>query len=235
MKPKTRIYLLAAAVLATLVVSAIGYAAAHDPSLFPMGRDRAARGGFTESDGTVDGRYVTFTTDPATGTLRDLTLKGDNSTTLLLASLRMSLTDGASPAGSVQAERCKGGYLLEDGHGNRVMVRDAPGAGIQLASANGTTLTLALPQDAQVTPHEAVDAWSPAGATITYADGKKANLALSKGATLTVENNTLTVTVPAGGHAGFHVQGANQDYALHPGGPHHGPRGGPRGHHGRMR
>lgn len=236
MQRKTRLALMAGGALAILVVAGVGLAMAH-PNLAsgaPWPRGFARSSGFTDTDGSVAGTFVTFTADPAAGALRDLDLKDGNSTHPLVASVTIAPAAGAGFTGSTAAKRGPhgGGYALDDGAGDRLVVQDSPRAGFAAHSANGTTVTLVLPEGATITMHEAVDAWSPAGATVDYGNGQKANLVLGKDATLAQDGQTLTVTLAAGGHLvyGLVPDGA---YAMHPGMGHGPGLGmGPRGGHG---
>ena len=102
---------------------------------------------------------------------------------------------------------------------------DARGPGVKVRALNATTVTLTLPANATVEIHEAVEDWSPAGATVTYADGKKANLRLHNG-TLSVEGSVITLTLEAEGGAHYGLAGAKPDCGQHkmarPGGPRRG-------------
>lgn len=108
------------------------------------------------------------------------------------------------------------------------------GAGIEARSENGTTVTFVFPEGATLVTHDAVESWSPAGATVTYASGEVANLVLGKNATLAQDGQTLTVTLPAQG--GMHFGLLPPEGAPCPhggpmmGGPREGGFGGPRGH-----
>lgn len=241
MQRKTRWMILAGGSVALVAVAALGLAAAHGgagsatmPFAGPgFGFRGAPEGwghggwgaGFTEANGTVTGRAVTFTADPTTGTLTNVDLAAANGTHPLLASIQMTL-----PAGATGAEAVRGAYALRDGAGDALMVQDSPRGEIRATSVNGTTVTLTLPADASVIVHDAVADWSPAGATVTYANGEKANLVLGENATLTVSGQVVTVTLGPR---------ATLDYGLlpppgahgFPGGPHEGffGRGGPEG------
>jgi hypothetical protein len=167
----------------------------------------AAGGGFNASASAQLGRFVSFTADAAAGALSNLGVRNAtaNDTVPRLASAQMTL------AGAGTASTGRGTYAITDGSGDVLAVRDAPDAPVDARSANGTTVTLTLPSGATVVLHPAVADWSPAGATVTYADGRKADLVLSPNATVAQDGPTLTVTLGphgamrlalAGGHGG---------------------------------
>jgi hypothetical protein len=219
MQRNTRITLVTSAVAALLVLGALGVAMAHGGGRgggLTFG-DREPPG-FSESDGTLDGRFVTATVDVANATVMDLDLKDANSTHPLVVSLVLGTPDGATTTASQGWGACSGGghvgsqrgagpmrgYTLDDGAGDRLAVPDTPHARFVATSVNGTTLTLVLPAGAVVTAYEAVDDWSPAGATVDYGNGQKARLVLMN-ATLAVAGQTLTVAMAAGGVAMYGV------------------------------
>ncbi|GEM_PF-3906965 len=208
MQRKTRLPFLATGALALLVLAGVGLAVAHHGASAPLawaksydarGFPRGGWAGFTDANGTVTGRFVTFQADPAAGTITDLGSTAANASHPLVASLQLG---NGSATGSA-AMRRGGGYLLDDGAGDRLAVGDTPLAGFQAMSRNGTTLTITLPAGATVATHDAVADWSPAGATVTYANGEKANLVLGRGSTLAASGQTLTVTLAAGSGAAF--------------------------------
>ena len=101
----------------------------------------------------------------------------------------------------------------------------ARGPGVALRATNATAVTLVLPEDASIVVHDEVEAWSPAGATITYADGQKANLVL-KNATLEVDGATIVLELDADGAASFLLR-EGPPFGFGPGhgfGDHPGPR-----------
>lgn len=148
------------------------------------------------------------------------------------------LTYEGDPASGALANVARNGTVLfervEYAPADVKVVLGGPGVGIR--ALNATTVTLTLPAGATVVVHEAVADWSPAGATVTYADGGKANLVLRNG-TLAVDGSVLTLSLEAGGGAQY-----GPAFARHGGfgfgplgdhGPMHGGRGGhggPRGH-----
>lgn len=242
MQRKTRSILMAAAAVATLAVASVSVAVAHANGYAGVG-GRHGSAGFNETDGQLTGTFVTATVDVASATFTSIDLKDANSTHPLVESVTLATPDGATvTASSGGDKRCARGYVLDDGAGDRLGLEDSPRAGFLATSANGTTLTIVLPAGVAITPHDAVDAWSPAGATVDYGNGQKANLVL-KNATLSVDGQTLTVTLDAGGAAAYGIvpgEGWGFGFGHHGpgmpgpgfGGPHGGMHGtgGPRGH-----
>lgn len=222
MERTTRIGIAALALVATIAVATAGAAMAHAGGYLGMGRGAAT---VTETDGTIDGRFVTASVDPATGTFAALDLKDANATHPLLVSV--SLGEVASGAAK------RGGYQLDDGAGDTLAIVDAPRGGFAARSVNGTTLTIVMPEGASIATHDAVASWSPAGATVTYADGTIANLVVKNG-TLTVDGQTLVVTLDAGGAAVYGIlpERGPFGFGYGPFGGNHGPTLGYGGHRG---
>lgn len=150
-------------------------------------------------------------------TLRDVTLARGNESILLLESVRLV---GATDA----TDESKRGHVLRDDAGTVLHARPGRGAHLRAFSPEGATLVLVLPEGASLVQHAAVDAWSPAGATITYADGTQANLAL-RNATLAVDGPSLTVTLGPDGSAHFGLAGEH-GFAKPHGKAMHAMRGG---------
>lgn len=230
MQRNTRMILIALAAVGTLL-SGVGLAMAHGGALGRFGGTGSA---FTVTDGQLDGTYVDATFDAATATLTDVTLTNGNASTLLASRVSIAVPEGAN----MTATAGRGGYRLDDGQGNVAHVEDSPRAGLRVASASGTTVTIVLPEGATVARHEEVAGWSPAGATITYADGTKASLVL-RNATLAENASTLVITVDPAGTLAYAVT-PEGGFAL--GGACAGPMGagmgmeyGPRGGHGGRR
>lgn len=223
MQRKTRLALLAGGTLAVLAVAVLGLAVATSVGAPLWGKAHGGRGGwsgFTEANGTVTGRFVTFHADPAAGTITALSA---NASHPLVATIQLG---NGSATGSEALRR--GAYLLDDGAGDRLVVEDAPLAGFQATSRDGATLTITFPEGANITTHDAVPDWSPAGATIAYADGEKANLVLGRGSSLNLSGQTLTVTLGPGSHAGFSLVPEDGGFGHH--GLWHGGGGFPRWH-----
>src|SRR5882672_7061399 len=147
MKTQHRWSLLAGGAVAILAVAAVGLAAAHGNGYGTWwGGDGFARPGFNDTSGSVDGSFVTLSSDAATATLSSIDLKDANLTHPLVSSLRLSLPADASAT----TRSVRGGYLLDDGAGDRVLVADSPGADVTATSVNGTTLTIAIPDGAAI-------------------------------------------------------------------------------------
>lgn len=91
--------------------------------------------------------------------------------------------------------------------------------GAHVRALNATTVTLTLPADATVATHEAVENWSPAGATITYASGETINIRVKNGS-VAQDGGVITVSLDEGGAA---MIGPTGDGACE--GKGHGPRG----------
>lgn len=230
-----RTFLWAGAAIAVVASAAIGAAVAQGGSsngfapgmpFLGHGHDgaRGGHGGFDTSTDPRTGRFVNVSADAANGTFSSLDVRTPNGTLRLLERAQIAYAAGATGTGAARGP----GYVLEDGAGDALAIGDAPGARLDARSANGTTVTLALPAGATVALHDAVDHWSPAGATVTYADGSVANLVL-RNATVSQDGQTLTVALAAGG---------DLHYGLVPpeGQPCPGPMGHemgePRGEHG---
>lgn len=106
-------------------------------------------------------------------------------------------------------------------------VKLAPRGGVGLRALNATTVTLTLPADATIAVHDEVEDWSPAGATITYANGEKANLVVRNG-TITVDGDVLTVALEADGGLDYRPAGKpgmGHGAGFGPMGAKHGGRG----------
>jgi hypothetical protein len=183
--------LVAGGAAAVLALVGVGYAAAHGGG---FGHGPGAR--LAESNGTVTGRFLDLSVDLATGTLSNVDATAANGTRPYVVALQLA---GRGDNGSVT----RGAYVLRDDARDEVAVADAPGLDVAMSSPNGTTVTMTLPADAIVVTHDAVARWSPAGATVTYANGEVANLVLSPQATVTQTGQTLTLTLPAHGHASY--------------------------------
>lgn len=100
----------------------------------------------------------------------------------------------------------------------------ARGPGVGLRALNATTVTLTLPADATVVVHEEVPDWSPAGATITYANGEKLNVRVHNG-TLALDGSVLTLALDENG--GAQLAGAGPKGDCGKGGPGGRGHGGP--------
>lgn len=225
MQPKTR-WTLGFGGAALLALAILGVAAAHGGFA-----DRSGASTFAQQGDTVSGRSVNFSVDLATATLRNLDPVAANASHPLVVSAQLVLPEGASATGDATPR----GYVLSNGAGDQLVVRDGRGLGLATSSVNGTTVTLVFPEGATIVTHEAVASWSPAGATITYANGEVANLVLSPNATLSASGQSVQVTLPASGAMDLHLAGAEgcaQGLGAFPGahGPHDGR--GARGDHG---
>lgn len=222
---------IAAAALLTIGLVASANASGYwgHPNSAQAGALACKPSGLSETDGKVSGACASFSIDAATGVLSDFTYNANGTVVKLIDSLTVSQLAGGS-------ESVRRDYVLQKDD-VRLMARDGPG--LQVMARNGTTLKLVLPAEATITVHQAVDAWSPAGATVTYSAGASSvrlNLLLPPDATIAQDGQALTVTTvhgpvvfaPAGmgpGGPGFGGHGHGH------GGP--GPMGGgPRGHDG---
>lgn len=171
--------------------------------------------------GTRNETSTSATVDASTGTISSIGYQKGNATAVLLESARIAIPVGAAPTNDSRR-----GYVVRDDVGDVLAVE---GPGLRAASVNGTTVTLVLPAGATVVAHDEVADWSPAGATVTYADGTKANLVLSKNATLHVDGQTLTITLGEKSGLQYHLAGPEgKPFGVHGAGM---GRGGPRGDH----
>ena len=207
----TKKLVIGGAALAVLALVVAGFAAAHGAY--------GSRNGGTSP--------ITYDVDPATGTISNVVLAKDNTTYVLAESIALSLADGATVANA--SGRGQTGLKTSDGD-----VLALRGPGLMARSVNGTTITFVLPAGATITLREAVEDWSPAGATIDYGNDIKVNVRVHNG-TLSVEGQTITVTLDAGGHLDAGPVGNMPGKGFGFGrGPHgEGPMlGGPRGGHG---
>lgn len=228
-KPKSK-SALAIVILGTLVLLTAGAAVAHANGFFG-GRGMNAPNpavGYNATEGTYDGRTTSAIIDVAGLTISSLALKEENATRTLAASITL---ESASEARAATGRGPSRGVGLIDGEGNRLSISDGPRAGFMAASRNGTTLTIVLPEGALVEVHEAVESWSPAGATIDYGNALKANIVLDN-AELSIDGQTLTVTLAEGGVARFNtIRDAGDWCAGHAmAGPGFGPGPGIGGH-----
>lgn len=105
---------------------------------------------------------------------------------------------------------------------------DARGPGLNVRALNATTITLTLPANATIEIREAVEDWSPAGATITYEGGEKANLKVRNG-TISVEGSVITLTLEADGGAHYGPTAVKGMFGFCPEKGEKGDDDGPRG------
>lgn len=209
-------------------------------------------GAWTEADGLVSNARASFRVDVAAGTVTEYDVRKDNATFRLLDAIEVAqwsadVADvrGRGPAYVVGAcgvedPDARGPGCDDDG---AILVLSGHGFAARSAVANIVTLT--LPAGASVVLHDAVEDWSPAGATVTYSDGTTATLVVGKTSTVAEDGGDLVVTLAAGEHLAYHLGplGHGLGGAFGKIGPHHGPEGmrgdhsggGPRGrgHEGR--
>jgi len=211
-----------AAVLLTVGLIVAGGASAyfgHDHSA-QQGALACRPGELNMTGDQVAGSCASFTFDAAAGSISGYTFDANGTQIRLIESLTV---DGL--AGS-DASTHRGSFVLAKDD-VRLMAHDAPV--IEVMARNATTTTLVLPAAATIVVHQAVDDWSPAGATITNG-AVKLNLLLPPGATISQDGQTLTIQSPHGLRimpAGMPPMGGpmGHGFGAHgPGGP--GPRDG---------
>lgn len=140
-----------------------------------------------DANGSVQGKFVSFRADAASGTLTDYTLVRDVGSRALFASVRLDA--GASS----YDEKVKGpGYAMRGGNATLVAF-DAPNAGLDVLARDGATLTLVAAEGVLVEKHEGDPGWSPEGALLKVGNAT-ARLVVRNGH-LNVTGQTITVTL----------------------------------------
>lgn len=208
MNPSQRKATLIVTGVAALGLLTAGFVAAEGPFAGTgfhgawRGRD-GHRDGFTETGGSVAGHVTSFHVDVAAGTITDFAAKVNNTTTPLVDSIRIAALAG----GTEKVHHAQ--YVLRDASRDAFLALDAPPSGFGVRSANGTTVVLTFPSTATIVTHDAVQDWSPAGATVSYGT-VQADLVLGTDSTLTLSGATVTVTLAAHGILAFHLLGPHE-------------------------
>lgn len=188
----------------TLLGTAVVAAEATDPALDPEGgaaMDASFKSGRWSKDGaSVTGRYVSF--EYANGTITDYARLTPDGAQVIFSSIAVAKYDGSDAKA-----RAKGPVLaFKDGNLTRGVVFDAKNAAFVLASPEGNVVTLVVADGIGVSYHAGEKGWSPEGVLLTK-DNRTARLVVDPESNVTVDGQTITVTLVEKGHLRFHVDG----------------------------
>lgn len=209
-----------------LVGTAVAASGTLGADLMHKGRGRGAHGSFEIDGDAVTGRYVSFT--QADAGVADYARIVNGSAYTIFESISLETL------GDNVTTKARGPvYSAADGEGNRLMAFDARNAAFFLKTVEGNVVTLVVADGIALTAFEEQEKWSPAG-VLLETENAKGRLELRGNGTVSVVNQTITVTLEEGAHLSFRIvghpkewaaeHGAMQKMAKHPRGPRHGPR-----------
>lgn len=161
-------------------------------------------GPFHRDGDSIEGRFVRFDVDRANGSLLAYTAidPREDRTILLFESVTVSPYDASEAKGGI-----KGATYRAATDDAKLVAFNAPNAAIHTHARNATTFTYVVPAGVGIEYHGEVADWSPEGVLLRYADNVTARLVVRGNGTLSVDGQTITVSLGPDGSAAFRLDG----------------------------
>lgn len=164
---------------------------------------------FEREGDLVSGKYVEFTVDAERGALLDYTAKRNGTERTIFTSVSIGSYD-RDAARSVT----KGPLFLAGEKGDYGLASfDARNAALFVKAKNATIVTYTVADGIAIEHHAGEEGWSPEG-ILLRGEGNHTARILTRDATVSVEGQTITVALEAGGSAAFHLDGHPRELAI---------------------
>lgn len=162
---------------------------------------------FTQEGDLVTGKYVEFTVDG--GSLVNYTAKRNGTQRVIFTSVSIGGYDADAYESKVKGALYKAGEKGE----YRLAAFDARNAGLFIHANQTTTVTYVVADGITLEYHAGEEGWSPEGVLLSDGD-HTARLVARGSATVSVDGQTITVTLERAGSAAFHLDGKPRELAA---------------------